>query len=203
VPTPSRTPLESFAIIRRCLIEAVAAQTGWGLALPLIALIVGKITAIGRRFANLAGRIGAGSYVPRRPPATPRKAAADRPRRPNPLPQTFAWLLRLVPGAAGFGGQLETLFRQPEMAALLAAAPEPTGRALRPLCWMLGVAPPPLLARQRPAPADPLPAAPQPDRSARPTAPAPRPPPSRAMPRFGDAASPPGRPRLRGPPLPA
>ena len=166
--TPPPIPLEQFAAIRLCLCQFVARQTGWGISLQLIALIIAKIRTIGQRFARLVARIEAGTYTPRRPPATPRKTAASRPRPPSKLPLKFAWLLPLVPGAACFGGQLETLFRTPEMAALLAAAPEPMGRVLRPLCWMLGVTPPPILAwrRKTPPPAPPAP----------PAAPGPKPP---------------------------
>jgi hypothetical protein len=58
-----------------------------------------------------------------------------------------------MPEAVGYRGQLEHLLRDPDMAALIAAAPEPMGRALRPLCRMLGLPPPPILAPPRPAPA--------------------------------------------------
>ena len=48
--------------------------------------------------------------------------------------------------AAGCGSQLQFLLTDPEFAALIAAAPQ-MGRVLRPLCRMLGVELPPLLAR--------------------------------------------------------
>jgi hypothetical protein len=64
-----------------------------------------------------------------------------------------------VPEAAAFGAQLQHLLADPEMAALVAAAPQ-AGRVLRPLCRMLGVRPPPgpLAPPSRPrAPAPPSP----------------------------------------------
>jgi hypothetical protein len=54
--------------------------------------------------------------------------------------------VKLVPEAAVYGSQLEFLFADAEMAALLTAAPAPLRRPLRSLCRMLGVLPPPILA---------------------------------------------------------
>jgi len=85
--------------------------------------------------------------------------------------------------AAGGASQLRHLLNEPEMAALIAASPRQTGRLLRPLCRMLGIAPPPAIAKPPP----------------RATAPAPRP---ATVPLSG--ASPPAeppRPR-RKPPAP-
>jgi hypothetical protein len=57
------------------------------------------------------------------------------------LPRGFAWLLPLVPSeAACFAGQLSTLLVEPEMVALLQAAPQ-ARRVLAPLCRMLGIEP--------------------------------------------------------------
>jgi hypothetical protein len=86
------------------------------------------------------------------PPSPPGSAPAPRsarcrahPRRPlgiaasaHRLPDGFAWLVRLAPEAACFGGQLRHLLSDPEITALLSAAPA-MGRVLRPLCRMLGV----------------------------------------------------------------
>ena len=78
----------------------------------------------------------------------------------NPLPQKFGWLLKLVPEAVGYRSQLENLLRDPEMAALLAAAPTAMRRPLRSLCRMLGLPPPEILALPpRPKPPPPPPRA--------------------------------------------
>jgi hypothetical protein len=147
-------PAERLATILRCLSLALAARSGWAwLTLPLIAVIVGRLRGIGQRFARVAARIQAGRYAPRRRAAPRRQTAAERPRQANPLPQTFAWLLPLVPDAAGYGAQLQSLFRDPEMAALMQAAPASLGRPLRSLCRMLVVRPPPVIAPpERPRP---------------------------------------------------
>ena len=60
------------------------------------------------------------------------------------LPSGHGWLVReLGWEAAGHGSQLAHLLAQPEMQALLAAAPG-VGRVLRPLCRVLGLDPAPV-----------------------------------------------------------
>jgi hypothetical protein len=69
----------------------------------------------------------------------------------------------LLPPTNAYASQLEYLLRDPEMAALVAAAPASLGRPLRSLCRMLGLTPPPILAPPpRPAKPKPAPAAPKP-----------------------------------------
>jgi len=147
---PPRSPAECFAGILQWLTQAVATRHIAGLlAAPLTWLLVDRIRGIKQRFARLAARLRAGTYVPRR--HTPRQPpAARKPRRPNPLPQTFGWLQNLLPEAVMYRSQLEHLLRDPEFVALMQAAPAPMARVLRPLCWMLRVTPPPVLARPRP-----------------------------------------------------
>jgi hypothetical protein len=92
--------------------RAVDTRSMWGqLARPLGLLIQNRIRDIKLRFARLAARVAAGTYVPRRPATAPRKPTVRGPRTPNPLPHRAAWLLGLVPDAAGYRAQLETLFR--------------------------------------------------------------------------------------------
>ena len=84
------------------------------------------------------------------------------------------WLLALVPDAIGHRSQLENQLRDPETVALLAAAPDALRRSLRSLCWMLFLAPPPILAhpaRTKP-PAAPAPAIQPPPPRPPPAAPA-------------------------------
>src|SRR5271167_50192 len=166
MPAPPIPPApERFAILLRWLTQAVAAMSGGDrLAFPLIGLIVDRIRGVKQRFADLAAQIGAGSYVPRQ--AAPRgKPSAQTPPQPSRLPRKFGWLLPLVPDAASYRSQLEILLRDPEMAALLAAAPASLGRPLRSLCWMLRLPPPDILV---------LPKRPRPPR--KPVAPPPPPP---------------------------
>jgi hypothetical protein len=145
-PTP--TPAERFATCLQWLTKAVVAMMG-GERLPLLLIgqIVDRIRRIKQRFATLAARIESGKYVPRNLSAPPRKRPGQAPPPKNPLPNTFGWLLKLVPEAVQYRGQLEILLQDPEMAALLAAAPASLRRPLRSLCWMLHLAPPEILAR--------------------------------------------------------
>ncbi len=174
-PSAPLDPADRLALIIDGLCRSVAARiAGRRLAGPLIILIWTRLRRIGRDFAGLAARIRAGRTVRRS--ATGRRPARPRgPRGPRRLPQGFAWLLPLVPeAAAGYGSQLRHLLAEPEMAALIAAAPQ-ARRILRPLCRMLGVRLPP-----GPAPKDAAPAAPDPPATAEPIGP---PPPSSAPPR--------------------
>ncbi len=150
---PPRTPAECFATIILWLGRAVDGPSMWGhFSRPLALLILDRIRTINQAFARLAARIGAGTYIARRPADTPRQRAGPHPRKKNPLPQTFAWLVKLLPETAAYGSQLNHLFADPEMAALMAAAPAAMRRPLRSLCRMLGVDPPKVLALPPPPP---------------------------------------------------
>lgn len=175
---PPVTVASRFAALIEVLCRAVAARGGrGGLAGPLTILIWTRLRRMAARFARLSARVASGT-----PPVTRSRAASPRKPRPAPLrlPRGFAWLVRLVPEAAAAAAQLRHLLADPEMVALLEAAPQ-AGRLLRPLCRMLGVRPPP--APRRPARAA-MPAGP----------PAAREPPTDA---------PPIRARAGPPPLPA
>ena len=179
---PPRSLAERFASVVRGLTHAAVTEGLLGrLANPLVALITTRMGEIKQHFDRLAARVAAGTYRPPRPSATPRqKPAAPRPLRPSEqqrnsqravirqwgtLPRTYGWLLTLVPeeryrlAVAGCRSHLEFLFRDPEMLALMQAAPASLRRPLRSLCWMLRVAPPPILAPRR-RPPRPRPAAP-------------------------------------------
>jgi hypothetical protein len=161
--TPPRTPAECLGTILLWLSRAVDVHYRNGrLAVPLMMLIMNRIRTINHAFARLAARIGEGKFFPRRRPAATHRPTAPRPRGQNPLPQGFAWMLKLVPGTAVYGSQLQHLLAEPEMAALIAAAPAAMARTLRPLCWMLGISPPPILALP-PRPKPPRPPAPEPE----------------------------------------
>ena len=169
---PPRTPVEHFRSIINGLMRAVETQRLCGLlAIPLRVLIGTRITDIWTRFDRLAEQIAAGTYKPRRRSTAPRqKPANPRPWQPSPLPTHFGWLYMLVPtetyrlAAVGPRNHLEQVLRDdPEMAALIQAAPDAMRRSLRSLCWALAIKAPPVLARprrpQRPAPPKPAPAA--------------------------------------------
>ena len=166
-PQATRTPAETFAGILADLCRAIAAAAVKNpLAAPLLLLLWPRLNRLARRFAGLAARVASGTAARRRS-AAPRPAA-QRSRQPyRRLPRRFAWLPPLVPGAAAYGSQLQHLLTTPEMADILAAAPQ-AGRLLRPLCRMLGVRPPPALAPALAPP--PRPARPRQPPSSRPAA---------------------------------
>jgi hypothetical protein len=204
MPTAIPTPAERFASLLRWLTQAVAAMSGGDrLSYLLIGLIADRIRQIKQRVARLAARIAAGRYAPRR--SAPRRSAprrsstVRRPRPPNRLPQKLGWLVPLVPEAVVFRAQLEFLLRDPEMAALLAAAPASLRRPVRSLCWMLGIPAPETLAPiLAPIPAGPR-SAPRPAAAAAAQAPPSRRP--RPSPPHCAASAP--TPPACGPPLPA
>jgi hypothetical protein len=185
-PLAPPAPADTFARLIAGLCRAIAARSPANpLAWPLMLLAWSRLRRMATRFARLALRLRAGNLSPRRPVRS--RAGARRPATPRPrLPEGFGWLVRLVPEAAAGASQLQHLLGEPEMAALIAAAPQ-AGRILRPLCRLLGVRPPPALltAPAAPVAAPPLPAAASPGLTGRqaPSAvspPAPWPPPARA-----------------------
>lgn len=156
--------LDRFALIIDGLCRAVAARHRFGLAGPLIVLIWGRLRRLATRFAASAARGPATAAPVRR--ATERRPASSAPEMR--LPVGFAWLLRLVPEAAGHASQWQFLLSDPEMVALLEQVPR-LHRMVRPLCRMLGVAAPRLVAktmRRRPLPEGCAPEAPRPAVSA-------------------------------------
>jgi hypothetical protein len=152
---PLRPAAERFAVLLQYVSEAVSKRTGWALTHLLIGLIVMRLQRIKRRFLRLAARIAAGTYKPR----APREKTPDQPRPAPPrdkLPRNFGWLRALIiPETVMFAGMLDGLLHDPEMVALMQAAPAAMGRPIRSLCRMLGVQTPPAVAlppRRKPAP---------------------------------------------------
>ena len=156
---PPPAAAERFTALLHQMSLAVASRTGWALTLQIIAHIITRISGIRQRFADLAARIAAGTYRPRRPATTPRACPGRLPPA-NKLPNRFGWLRPMIAETPAFAGQFDGLLHDPEFLALMAAAPAAMRRPIRSICWMLGVSPPPILAlppRPRPPvpPADP------------------------------------------------
>lgn len=72
--------------------------------------------------------------------------SSRRASQPPRLPRAFGWLVRLVTGVTCYRSQLQHLLSDPEIEALVSAAPQ-MGRMLRPLCHMLAIRVPEFLAR--------------------------------------------------------
>ncbi len=160
-PIAEQPPAERLARILDDLCKAVAARGPGGfLPIPLLMLVWTRIRRASIRIARLAARAASGKppIVLRAPRAAPQNSA---PRKPaSRLPRRAGWLIGPVPAAGGYASQLQYLLTQPDMVALLGAAPG-IDRLLRPLCRMLAVARPKLPPRpttRRPPPRQPLPA---------------------------------------------
>ena len=176
------TPAQAFTAAIGQIIRALETWRIAGLlAVPLKILVTARIMTIRDHLRRLADHIAAGTYKPRRSPTAPRRKPLDpKPRRPDPLPQKPGWLRTLVPhemyrlAVTDAGHQLERLLRDdPQMIALIQAAPPSLRRPLRSLCRMLAIPPPPVLA---------LPPRPRRPRQAGQARPEPKPPPHRTDP---------------------
>ena len=169
------TPTKRFSAILNWLVMAVDSRGHTGqVARPLVALIVHRLILIRQAIARAIARTASGKMTPQRSggPRPGRKAGT-----PNRLPTRPAWLIRLVPETAAGASQLRHLFTDPEISALLAAAPASLSRPLRSLCRMLDVEPP--------LPPPPRPARPKkPARARTAQNPAPKPPSRSGRPRY-------------------
>jgi hypothetical protein len=167
VQTPPAPPglAKTFGLIidglRRAAAVRMAADPSVRPPLLLVHAWLGRLV---QRFTALVARAEAGTLRPprRRVPRPDGSPSKSPPREPQArLPKSFAWLIRVLPyEAACFGSQLQHQFSQPEMIALLEAAPQ-VGRILRPVCWMLAIELPPAL---RLPPRPPRPRKPKPPR---------------------------------------
>jgi hypothetical protein len=158
-------PAESLVAMVRWLNKALGDRHVWA-PIPMLAPIMNRLRQLAWRIERIVARIHDGVYVPRcRPairPATPRdKAVVRPPRKPDPLPLKWGWMLELArPMTVLPRNWLDELLENPEMARLVATAP-PLRRPIRTLCRWLGSPMPAFLALPR-RPARPRPAAPKP-----------------------------------------
>ena len=143
------------------------------IAPALATLIQLRIFGLRQRLSELAERVAAGTYRPRPEPQTPpERTSPATPHKPPVSEKMFrrrGWLAALLPAekAPSFRAALRDWLQTPEMVALMAAAPKPAARLLRPLCWALAYQPPEILKpqprRPRPKPARPEKPAPLPE----------------------------------------
>ena len=152
-------PAERLARIIDDVCKAAAARAPRGfLAIPVLLLLWARLKRMSLRITRLAARAAAGT-LPTTPRASPRQPLARRPPAtpPRRLPRRTGWLCQPVPAACAYASQLQHLLSEPDMLALLDAAPG-IERLLRPFCRMLGVTRP----KQPPRPTTPRPIAPSP-----------------------------------------
>jgi hypothetical protein len=146
--------MHSFAIILTGLRAALGLKAATDRTLAtLLGLVWSRISRMQQRLERLIAHWRAGTL----PTPRPSRAGQKRQHTTRPkFPTAPAWLVaRVGYTAAGFGSQLQHALTDPEWAAFLAAAPQ-ANRILRPLCHMLGIAPPVPLPRT-PRPARPAP----------------------------------------------
>ena len=113
---------------------------------PVLALVWRYLHRAAPRLERLIARWKAGKLTPRPRPARPApNPAAATPCAAKPrLPSRRGWLVRLVQPTAQHIGHLQALVATPELAELLAAAPQ-AGRILRPLFRMFATELPDIL----------------------------------------------------------
>ena len=149
------TASDRFSLVLGGLCRAVAARiAGGALAPAMIVLIWSRLKRVERQVLRLLTRFRAGRLrvVPDTPVVRSASGGARRGGVASALPRGFAWLIPLVPQwAAGYASQLRVVLAEPEMVALIAAAPQ-ARRALRPLCRMLGIEASVLAPRVAPEP---------------------------------------------------
>ena len=146
---PAPDLARTFSLIMDGLCRTTAARISLDrFAGPMLLLIFARLRRLAARFASLVAQIQAGPLPPRRP-SRPAAGICRETRQKARLPQSFAWLIRLVPGTAAYAGQVQTLLADPQTTALLEAAPR-AGRILRPVCRMLAIPLPDHLRLPRP-----------------------------------------------------
>lgn len=172
MPAPPLSTTEAVVNLFWWIARSFSSGIGARLPGPVVSFVIWRLQNIRQRFARLAASIVAGTYKPRR--YTPRTATAPRkPRPPSPIPQKFGWLDTWLPEASAIRGHLLHHMQQPEMLALIAAAPGPMARTLRPLFWMLKLKPPAILPNPRRPAGTPPPPPPPAYQAPPPRAPAP------------------------------
>lgn len=149
---PALSLSERLALTIDGLCRALAARGAKEHAvIPLIVLAWTRLRRLLARLEALSAKLQQGPLaraVRRRRALAEPARRAPAVRKPDLLPRGFGWLIRLAQETAVYGGHVQHLLDDPEMAALLAASPQ-AGRILRPLCRMLAIKPPPALRLPR------------------------------------------------------
>jgi hypothetical protein len=144
------TPSERLAAIVAGLLNAVGKHSRFGLLWVIGGLVGRRIMKARKEALELIARIEKGTL--RRPSVRREEAAARKPmdeatrqrlveqaEKWRKMPRKPGWLVALVGyEAAGFGSQLSHLLQDEEMKRHLAATPR-LGKALWPVCRMLGI----------------------------------------------------------------
>jgi len=198
----SALPLPSAAARLGVLLHHIgwtlAGRVSWTTLAPfLVGRITKRLREIKLRIERIEALVLAGKYKPRRRSAPAAPGARKPPPRPDPGMRDFGWLEQLLPDVAMPRGDFLSQLRQPEMVALIQAAPVPVIRPLRSICWMLKLKPPPILALPKRPPRPKPPKQPEQPEAAPVAAPAPATEPRSALPDWVAAKWPHASPLLR------
>ena len=146
--SPTATPETVSASLRTILHGLLAVLGGWGLDAARAVILYRRIGEVAWRIEQMLRRFRAGKLwrvigrVGRQSLRDCTEIEIDEGaiHKTNcTLPKRYGWLVKAGGHqAAGFGSQLQHLLAAPEMAELLAAAPQAV-RLLRPLCRALAV----------------------------------------------------------------
>jgi len=121
---------ENLGVFLRHIMMALAGRVSWSTLPPLLVCRVGeRMRAIKLRVERIAALVRDGRYVARHrsTPASP--GARPPPPRPDPAMREFGWLAPLLPHMQLPRGGFLALLRDPEMVALIQAAPAPPAQA--------------------------------------------------------------------------
>ena len=162
--TSSSAPDAISASLRLILLGLRSVIGMWGLDGPRTVLLSNRIGRVFGRIERMLMRFRAGKLrLGSQRTETTRQVLAHRVPA-IVLPRRFGWLV--IAGkhqAAGYGCQLQALLQEPDMAALLEAAPQ-AKRMLRPLCRALAIELPWTITPPRPPrPRKPRPSRPKPE----------------------------------------
>ena len=131
-------PVDPICAALRLILHGLrSALGGWGLKAEIGLLLYKRVGDAARRIERMLVRFRAGTLWRRTGTVQRKRSGGAAAGRGPALPRRFGWLVKQCGWrAAGFGSQLQILLQSPDMAELLAAAPQ-AGRILRPLCRAL------------------------------------------------------------------
>ena len=132
------TLTDRFSLVAKGLRDLLAARMAQSDALrPLLMLLWSRLGRLNRRIATLSARLASGKPVAARPRSPARNTSPARPsKRAVPLPRRAGWLVAHASEAAAYAENFRQLLQDPEMTALLQAAPQ-LKRQLRPILRLL------------------------------------------------------------------
>jgi hypothetical protein len=133
-------PSDPIAATLRVILHGLrAALGGWGLEARLGILLYQRVGEVARRIERMLVQFRAGK-LRRRAGRTMQEVRPGRAAGRGPaLPRRFGWLVKAGGyRAAGYRSQLEVVLQSPDMAELLAVAPQ-AARIMRPLCRALAL----------------------------------------------------------------